>query len=317
MELKQKSIPKILMDLDSNELINLLISGRIHKENINTILKWPLPNLIFTRDVAAMIGNTLLITWAKREARKRETLLMNFISKHHPMFEHIKTFDFHTEHPELSIEGGDIIIFDTDTLFIGLSERNSLQSINAILPLCYEEGFHRIVVVDLPKIRTVMHLDTIFSRISNKEVLVYPPLYVNKVMKGYPISIRYLECGQSIFEVESRNESLSDCLLYLGYKMKSIFCGGKEPTFQEREQWSDGANAFALQPGKIISYSRNIETLGQLEQAGYRVVTYEEFLDHSKFWINSDEQLVFSIDSAELPRGRGGPRCLTLPLGRA
>jgi len=305
-----------LLSLNSHQFLHVLLSGRLKNDQITPVLKWPLPNLIFTRDIAAMVGSTLLLTWAKRNVRKREMLLTKYLVQKHPLFKDINTFDFHKYHPDLSIEGGDIIVFDYETLFIGLGERNSKNAIEAILPLCYEEGFNKIIIVDLPKTRTIMHLDTIFSRISEKDILVYPPLFHQKEIKGQPISFYYLEKGQSILEATPVHHSLEDCLKELGHEMNPVHCGGNEPIFQEREQWSDGANAFTLRPGKIISYSRNYETLKELENNGYKSVDYMKFFSEKEKWLNYEGKLTVTIDSAELPRGRGGPRCLTLPLDR-
>ncbi|MDP6685277.1 MAG: arginine deiminase family protein [Candidatus Marinimicrobia bacterium] len=307
----------MLLDLDSPQFLNVILSGRWKNDHIQPVLKWPLPNLIFTRDIAVMIGNTVLLTWAKRNVRKREMLLTKFIFQHHPLLKNIPKFDFHKFHPNLSIEGGDIIIFDDSTLFIGLSERNSKEAIDSILPLCYEKGFDQIIVVDLPKTRTIMHLDTIFSRISETDILVYPPLFHQKVIKGQPISFYYLEKNQSIFDGIPEHHSLEHCLKYLGFNMNPVYCGGNEPIFQEREQWSDGANAFTLEPGKIISYARNHETLKELEKSGYKSVDAVKFCTDKNRWLSYKGKLTITIDSAELPRGRGGPRCLTLPMDRA
>jgi len=313
---RQKGNFEKLMDLDLSSFVDVILSGRYLNDSIQTVFKWPLPNLIFTRDIAAMIGEKLLLTWGKREARKREMLLTKFIADNHPVFSNVSTYDFHNLHPGLSIEGGDVIIFDKQTIFIGKSERNSKEAIDAILPICFDEGFNKVIVVDLPKLRSIMHLDTIFSRISENEVLVYPPLFHQKEMKGYPISTYFIEKGQSIFDVKPNNESLSDCLKKCGFDMTPIYCGGNESIFQEREQWSDGANAFTLEPGKIISYSRNVETINELEKAGYEIVTETHFSLDTEKYIKLDSKMVITIDSAELPRGRGGPRCLTLPLDR-
>ena len=306
-----------IIELDPSQFTDVILSGRLKNDHIHSILKWPLPNLIFTRDIAAMIGNTLLLTWAKRNVRKREMLLTQFLTTHHPLFEGISTFNFHQKNPDLSIEGGDIIIFDKDTVFMGLGERNSKDAIDAILPICFVEGFSHVIVVDLPKIRTIMHLDTIFSRISDSDILVYPPLFRQNEMKGQPILFYHIENSQSIYDVNPTHQSLENCLKDLGHDVNPVFCGGDEPIYQEREQWSDGANAFTLEPGKIISYARNHETLKKLEENNFSVIDANQFFMESETWLNFEGKLAISIDSAELPRGRGGPRCLTLPLDRS
>lgn len=307
----------LLLELEPVQLANVLISGRLKGKSIQHVFKWPLPNLIFTRDIGAMIGRTFLTAWAMRKARKREMLLMQFIADHHPLFAKTRKFHFHTHFPELALEGGDIIIFDDKTIFFGLGERNSKDAIEGILPLCFQEQFERVIVVDLPKLRSLMHLDTSMSKISANEILVYPPLFNQQEMKGHPISFYKIEKGKSLFDVQPVIESLDHCLKSLGYDFIPIYCGGNEPIYQEREQWTDGANAFTLQPGKIISYSRNRETLAELTKSGYEIVTEKKIIAEPDNYIQKNNKLVITISSAEMPRGRGGPRCLTLPLSRS
>ena len=306
-----------MLDMEIDDFASTLLSGRITKPEITNVFKWPLPNLIFTRDIAVALNNALILTWGKWPARQREMLLMSHIAKYHSLFSDYTQLNFHELCPDLFLEGGDCIALDNDTLLIGLSERNSKESIETILPLTFDEGFKRVLVVDLPKTRSMMHLDTLFSRISNDEIIVFPPLYNDKEINGHTIQTYCIETGKSIFDVNPVQQSLSNCFKEYGYDFQAIHCGGNEPVHQEREQWSDGANAFTLAPGKIISYSRNHKTSQALQEAGYEKISAKDFIIDSKKYIIDENKILITISSSELPRGRGGPRCLTMPLDRS
>ena len=293
----------ILDDLDEKNFIKAIIRGRDVDGNI--FFKNPIINLIFTRDLAFSFGSSTVISWNTKSVRNRENILTKHIFKSHLVLNENKCIFFHDEFPNLNIEGGDVLVIDSDTICIGISERTPKESIEALTPYFLSEGFSNILGVELPKQRSQMHLDTVFTQVSKDEYLAYTPTFNNSSLFRF---------NESNLSGEKLSHSLLDEIKNLNSNTDIISCGGESCAIsQSREQWTDGANALAVSPGKIILYERNKYTLKELEKRGYKIYGSDDIINNE---FSSDEKFVVKINGGELSRGRGGARCLTMPLVR-
>ena len=301
----KKHIP-FLLDISSKKLANIFLSGYCFDEK-KQIFQLPIPNLIFTRDIAAVIGKMVLITWGFNKVRNRENILTKHIFKNHMEFQNIKIFDFHKNYPDLNIEGGDILILDSNTVLIGISERTSRQAIDAISPEIFNQGFTQIIAIDIPKSRSSMHLDTVLTKIDHNDIIIYPPLFESN--NNSDIKYFIIDKNKSIYDISPKPYQISDII---SGKTNFIKCGSDKIINQKREQWTDGANAFAIAPGVAVGYEHNTYTINELKSNGYTVYSSSEI--DSSFKLKP--KTFISFPGYELSRGRGGARCLTLPLYR-
>ena len=286
-------------NIEFNDLLNEINQNEYDKA------KHPMINLIFTRDLGVVIGNTILVTWGKKEVRNEENKLASKIFNIHPMFKKYDVLDFHQICPELSIEGGDISVLDDKNVCIGISERTSKKSIEIILPYIMDAGFDRIYGIELQKKRAMMHLDTVFTQLSKEDFLMYTPIFENN--KNVYVFDKNSPKGKL------KNNSFIDELKTIFNNVNIIKCGGNEPINQDREQWTDGANALAIDNGVIILYTRNTHTINELKEFGYSVASTSSVISNPNIITG---KTVITLDGPELCRGRGGARCLTLPLAR-
>ena len=290
------------------------LSEIAHKNKIKN--KYPLINLMYTRDIAVIIGKSILLTKSNSLVRREENILSDCFFRNSSLFGDCNIIDFKEIGKGLSIEGGDIFVLNEKTILIGISERTSKEAINILLPYIFDEGFEYVIAVDLPKKRAMMHLDTIFTQTSKKEAILFDQ---NNSFKNLDIYFSSKSDNQK--KLNKHNLDMIKLLKTLDpiIDLNSISCGGSNENFQLREQLTDGANSFTLEPGKIIMYNCNDKTIQELVKNDYKHITSELFeediLTFEKI-LRSDSKVVISIDGSELVKGRGGPRCMTLPIAR-
>ncbi len=286
----------------------------------------PVPNLFFSRDPQVVIGNGVSISSMATEARSRESLLSHYVFRYHPGFrsQQVILADEFEKAPSPdaprrrrgTIEGGDVLVPREDILLVGLSERTNRTGIEQLARSLKRSGseVRSILVVEIPKRRSFMHLDTVFTIINRDECLVYPPV----ILPGGEEEAKVYEIDLTKRQVSyTERKSLLGTLKKKGLDLRPIRCGGSQPIDQEREQWTDGANAFTLAPGVILLYERNMRTADELARNDYHIV-YEDdlLLGRTELETWTDKKYAIQIQGHELARARGGPRCMTMPLER-
>ena len=271
----------------------------------------PLPNLFYTRDCAAVVGDRVVISAMRHEVRWTEESIMQTLFTHHPALSHGGIAYDGTEERRMntSVEGGDLHVLREDLLLVGLSERTSAAGIDAVCErLMAEAGVRDVVVVALPAHRTSIHLDMIFTMIDRELCCVYPPYFLGPGRRP----VLHLTRDGELRECED----LFSALAALELPLTPVRCGGERRTDQDREQWGSGCNLFAVAPGRLVAYDRNERTLETLErEGGLRVVPAVDFLT-GEIQVDDDERCVIAFEGTELVRGGGGPRCMTLPIAR-
>jgi arginine deiminase len=286
----------------------------------------PVPNYFFQRDPQVVLGRRVMISSMATDARERERLLARLIFQHHPELsrehEGLMEIDAPSEdgsrwaqhQPYATLEGGDVLVASPRTVVVGASERTNRSGVEELAEYLRSEAtdFRHLILVDLPSRRSYMHLDTVFTFIDRGVCLAYPPV----VEPGSPESAHVYHVDLSARALAfSVRRSLRHALAEVGQELELVPCGGPELLDQQREQWTDGANAFAVAPGAILLYRRNRKTLEELDRRGWRVLGEEDVLDGGEEFLGHGPTVV-SIPGYELSRARGGPRCMTMPLER-
>lgn len=321
----------MLAEMDPEELARALIGG----VPVGTVTQRrrrrfydlaPIPNYFFQRDPQMVLGNQVVISSMATDAREREPLLARTLFRHHPKLSGERPL-FEIEHPPHlaptydpafsypTLEGGDVLVPFPDTLLVGISERSNRRGAEVLAGHLQRSGsgFRHLILVELPKNRSYMHLDTVFTFVDEGACLAYEPV----IQAGHHQSAHAyrvdLTCSELSFTV---SPSLPEALAEIGHEVEILPCGGSGDTIvQAREQWTDGANAFALAPGVILLYRRNRGTVEELKRRGWRVLSDEDVLEGGQPVLDQGPTVVVLPDN-ELSRARGGPRCMTMPLER-
>ncbi len=252
----------------------------------------PMPNLVFTRDPFASIENGISLNKMYSVTRNRETIYAEYIFNYHPDYK--DTIKYYDRYNPYHIEGGDILVLNEHTLAIGVSQRTQPESIEQIALNMFKDPdceIDTILAFNIPNSRAFMHLDTVFTQIDYDKFTYHP---------GIMDTLQVFEIKEDVahgVKVEEINDSLENILeKYLNKDITLIPCGGGDKIISEREQWNDGSNTLCIAPGVVIVYDRNNITNAVLRRYGIKVL---------------------EMHGSELSRGRGGPRCMSMPLVRS
>lgn len=305
-----QTLKEYLLSFSNEEMVQKIMGG-VRKNEIEASKKThlyelmedhypfyldPMPNLYFTRDPAASIGEGLTINKMREPARRRESLFMEYIIKHHPRFASHNVPVWLNRDYEFPIEGGDELILNEETIAIGVSARSSAKAIERLAKNLFsrQNKIKRVLAIEIPKCRAFMHLDTVFTMVDYDKFTIHPAI---QGPQGN-MNIYILEKGQDeeTLKITHRTSLMEALKEALGLsELVLIPCGGGDAIASAREQWNDGSNTLAIAPGVVVTYDRNYVSNALLREHGVEVI---------------------EVLSSELSRGRGGPRCMSMPIVR-
>ncbi|MGN4670104.1 arginine deiminase [Bacillus cereus group sp. MYBK234-1] len=305
-----QTLKEYLLSFSNEELIQKIMGG-VRKNEIETSKKThlyelmedhypfyldPMPNLYFTRDPAASVGDGLTINKMREPARRRESLFMEYIIKYHPRFAKHNVPIWLDRDYKFPIEGGDELILNEETIAIGVSACTSAKAIERLAKNLFsrQNKIKKVLAIEIPKCRAFMHLDTVFTMVDYDKFTIHPAI---QGPKGN-MNIYILEKGsdEETLKITHRTSLMEALKEVLGLsELVLIPCGGGDVIASAREQWNDGSNTLAIAPGVVVTYDRNYVSNTLLREHGIEVI---------------------EVLSSELSRGRGGPRCMSMPIVR-
>lgn len=300
------AMTQFLLEMPPEEMVRKVIAG-IKREEVATkdatslmdlvrddypFVSDPMPNLYFTRDPGACVGEGINIHHMHTDARRRESLILRYIYRYSRDFAKEGDQQWYDLDDNFSIEGGDVLVLSKEMVAVGLSQRTTISGCeNFARNLLKNSDFKKVLAFDIPKSRAFMHLDTVFTMIDYDKFTIHPEI------EG-PLGVYEMTLDKNgELQFKSLKDELHKILaLELGVPaVQLIRCGGGDLMAAQREQWNDGSNTLCIAPGTVVTYERNYVTNELLDKAGIKVL---------------------SVPSAELSRGRGGPRCMSCPVNR-
>ena len=284
---------KTIAGIKKSELPNYQVKSLADHVDDYPFVTDPMPNLYFTRDPFASIGSGVSLNKMYSVTRSRETIFGEYIFKYHPTYK--TTPLYYSRYEDVNIEGGDIMVLNNHVLVVGVSQRTCAEAVERLAKNLFynnETDFDTVLAFTIPQARTFMHLDTVFTQVDVNKFAIHKGCY--EKLKIYRITKDFNNDKKvKVIELDQKLEDVLES--YIGLPITLIPCGGGDTISADREQWSDGSNFVAIAPGEVIAYERNDITNAALIKAGIKV---------------------HIIPSSELSRGRGGPRCMCMPLER-